>query len=211
MTIGVFADEVLKELAYYTPEKKLGRRNIIVRADIVRTEIIGQLFTGATLVTQTARIGITKQNEINDAYYLSKTSPVQYDAIRDRFYAELPTDRVSFTFNSGIRLIRGAQDNTGGYFIEQKAGSGAAYGLLESSQLGGKVGWEAEGNTIYFNNMLPDTYPNVLITYIPSLIGLKETDILPVEYPNQLIEQTKQAFLLQKQLPQNLAVDNISE
>ena len=177
MTLGVFADEVIEELAYFTVDKKLDRRNIFVRADIIRTDLIGQLFTGATLVTPTARIGILKQNEVNDAYYVSKIAPVQYDAARDRYFANVPTERISYTYNSGIRMVRGAQDNTGGYFIEQKAGAGSAYGLLESANLGGKAGFEIEGNMLYFNNFTPASYPNVLITYIPSLLGLKETDI----------------------------------
>lgn len=211
MTLGIFADQIIEELAYFTIDKKLDRRNVFVRADAIRAELIGQMFTGATIVNPTARIGIVKQNEINDAYYISKTAPVQLDSIRNRFYAVIPTERISFTYNSGIRIVRGAQDNTGGYFIEQKAGSGSAYGLLESAQLGGKIGFEVEGNTLWFNNLLPDTYPNVLITYIPSLLGLKETDILPVEFPESLMDATKQSFLLQKQLPQNLTNDNVSE
>ena len=211
MIIGVFADEVIRELGYATVDKKLDRRNIIVRADAIRTELIGQMFTGATIVTPSARIGIVKQNEVNDSYYISKLAPVTFDVVRNKYYANIPTERVSFTYNSGIRIVRGAQDNTGGYFIEQKAGAGSLYGLLESANLGGKVGFEVEGNTLWFNNLEPTTYPNVLITYIPSLLGLKETDILPVEFPQQLIDATKQAFLLQKELPQNLTNDNVSE
>lgn len=211
MKIGLFADLVLAELSYTTTDRKIDRRPVIVRAEAIRTDMIGMLFSGATMVTQTARIGYSKQAEVNDAYYVSKVAPVQYDAVRGKHYSVFPTERVSFTTNSGIRMIRGAQDNTGGYFIEQKAGSGAAYGLLESSQLGGKIGFEVEGNTLYYNNMLPDTYPNVLITYIPSLLGLSEDDILPVEFPQQLIDATKQAFMFQKQMPQDLATDNVSQ
>jgi len=211
MNIGTFCDIILKELGYATTEKKLTRRAIIVQADAIRTEQIGLLFTGGVIATQTSRIGITKSAEINDAYYISKTAPVVFDPIRARFYATMPTDRLSFTSNSGIRMIRGAQDNTGGYFIEQKGGSGAAYGLLESAQLAGNVGFEMEGNTIWFNNMLPDTYQNVLITYLPTLIGMNETDILPVEYPEQLIRDTFRAFVPQKEMPSNFTTDNVSE
>ena len=211
MLIGAFCDEVIRELGYATVDKRLDRRSIIVRADAIRTELIGQMFTGATIVTANSRIGIVKQNEINDAYYISKPAPVVFDTTRNKFYANIPTERVSFTFNSGIRIVRGAQDNTGGYFIEQKAGSGSLYGLLESANLGGKIGFEVEGNTLWFNNLAPALYPNVLITYIPSLLGLKETDMMPVEFPQQLMDATKQAFMLQKELPQNLTNDNISE
>jgi len=211
MTIGAMADLVLEQLGYATVDRKGDRRMIIHHADAIRTELIGQMFTGATIVTPSARIGIVKQNEINDAYYISKSAPVTFDAVRNKFYANIPTERVSFTYNSGIRIVRGAQDNTGGYFIEQKAGAGSLYGLLESANLGGKVGFEVEGNTLWFNNLEPTTYSNVLITYIPSLLGLKETDILPVEFPQQLIDATKQAFMLQKELPQNLTNDNVSE
>ena len=184
---------------------------MLFRSDIIRTELIGMLFTGATIVKPNARIGIVKQNEINDAYYISKEAKVEFSSTRNKFYSVIPTERVSFTYNSGIRIVRGTQDNTGGYFIEQKAGSGSLYGLLESANLGGKIGFEIEGNTLWFNNMQPSTYESVLITYIPSLIGLQETDILPVEFPEQLIDATKQAFLLQKEVPQNLTNDNVSE
>jgi hypothetical protein len=211
MKIGVFADQIIEELGYTTPEKKLDRRNVIVRADAIRQKLIGQLFTGATLVTESSRIGIVKQHEVDDAYYISRTAPVLFDTVRAKHFARIPTGRISFSQNSGIRITRGAQDNTGGYFIEQKAGSGSAYGLLESAKLGGKIGFEVEGNVLWFNNMPPDTYPNVLITYIPSLIDLQEEDELPTEFPQTLMDEVKNSFILQKQLQQDLSNDNISE
>ena len=87
MIIGAFADEVIEELAYFTVDKKLDRRNVIVRADIIRTELIGMLFTGATIVKPNARIGIVKQNEINDAYYISKEAKVEFSSTRNKFYS----------------------------------------------------------------------------------------------------------------------------
>jgi hypothetical protein len=196
----------------------LDRRNIIVRADTIRTELLSHLVTGATLVSDTARVGITAQSELNDNLYISRLADVFFNVPRGKFFAKVPTEYLSWNELSGIRAVRGAQDgqvdmNVPTLFFEQKLGAGAAYGTLESARLMGGIGFEKEGQTLWFNNMLPGSYPKVLITYIPTLAALTELDIMPCsgEFTAMLMDKTKAAFGFKRSIPEDKTADNASE
>lgn len=217
-TLGIFADQIIEELGYTTQDKGLDRRNIIVRADAIRSEMISNLVTGATLVTNTSRVGIVAQRELNDALYISRIANITFDLVRQRFYADMPTEYINFNSYSGIRKVAGAQDNSGTIgvptmFFNQKVGAGSAYNELESARLMGGVGYEAEGQRLYFNNMPAGSYTKVLITYIPSLIGLSEDDVLPcsAEFAKQLMDATKEAFGFKRGIPENQSANAITE
>ena len=217
-SLGAFADQIIEELGYTTQDKGLDRRNVIVRADAVRTEMISNLVTGATLVTPTARVGIVAQRELTDIFYISRTANVTFDLGTQRFYADMPTEYITFNSYSGIRKVAGVQDNSGTIgiptlFFAQKVGSSSAYNELESSRLMGGIGYEAEGQRLYFNNMPAGTWVKVLITYIPSLIGMSEEDTLPCsgEFASQLMDATKAAFGFKRGIPENQTANAVTE
>jgi len=218
MLIGSFCDQVIEELGYTTQDKGLDRRNVIVRADAIRTEMISHLVTGATLVSESARVGIVSQRELNDTLYISRVVPIAFNPVRGRFFANMPTEYLNFNEYSGIRAVRGLQANTTDVdvpvlFFHQRVGAGVAYGQLESATLMGGIGFEVEGMKIWFNNMPAGSYPNALITYIPSLLGLTEEDILPCsgEFTKMLMDRTKEAFMLKRQTPEDKTADSRSE
>lgn len=214
MTLGQFADNIIEELGYNTVASlRPDRRNIIMRADAIREELLSAAAYQGTMIGGEWRLKIDSDiSELADQLYISKTAPVAFDTIRNKYYSNMPGEYISFNNLNGIRMIRGIQDNTVGlpndalpYFIPQKAGSGVAYGLLESAALTGQVGYEIEGQQLFYNNMLPNSYTNVLITFLPKLSVFEETDVLPMsgELLNRLIDKTKDAFMLQRSIPRD--------
>lgn len=215
MTIGVFCDEIIKELGYDTVDKKLDRRNIIVRADAERAELMGVIAGGGAISAGQSHIRPTKGRVVNfpDIFYISRSTPVQFDTSRGKFFSNMPTDWLSFDGNNGIRVVRLAKDNVGSnYMVAQMAGAGVLFGSLESAQLGGQIGYEIEGTKLFYNNMPANQYNEVLVTYIPTLQALAETDILPCDatFAATLMAKTREAFMPQRQIPQDLANDGKS-
>lgn len=213
MIIGVGADQVIAELGYMTSEKKLDRRNVIVRMDTVHRSLLTALAYNGTYMGQgewRSKID-TEPSELPDVLYISRTAPVLYDKGRGRYYFTMPGDYISFKNNNGVRWVAPLQDPTDG-FICQAAGASGAYYLLESSELGGAKGYELEGQRAYLNNFPLNTYEELLITYLPALSGLKETDVLPMsaEIAKQLLDATRDSFLIQLQRPQDLTQDTVS-
>lgn len=214
MIIGAFADQVIKELGYFTSEKKLDRRNVIVRADSKMRGLLAALsYDGVYAGGGEWRVKIdTQPTELPDNLFISRTAPVVYDNTRAQHYVTVPTEYVSFKNMNGIRWVSPTQDRTDG-FINQKAGSSGAYYLLESSALGGAKGYEIEGQNLYLNNFPLNTYTELLITYLPALLGLKETDIMPMsgEIADMLMTAVRDSFMLQKATPENKTTDSNSE
>lgn len=213
-SIGAFADNILEELDYQTIQsRKLDRRNIILRADEVRSELLSNGVYDATRQGDAWILKIDREfSELPDILFISRLAEVKFDDSRNKYYSDMPSSWVSFVGQNGIRMIRGRQDNTGGniedpvpYFIAQKAGSGVAYGLLESARLAGGRGFEIEGQQLWYNNMLPGTYSQVLITYLPQLSGLNETDEMPcsAEFISMLATKVKNEFMFQRQFTDN--------
>lgn len=213
-SIGVIADEIITELGYQSVDKKLDRRNVIVRLDAVRTELMGVLASGGVIASGQTQIRPTKfPYEFNDVYYITSSMDITFDCNRGRYVSEIPTDYVTFESNSGIRLIRPKKAVVGSnYFIHQKLGASLSYGSLESSGLGGMIGFEIEGKTIWWNNMPANMYESVLITYIPTLLALKETDMLPCtgEFASILLDITKQKFIEQLGIQEDKVIDSTS-
>jgi len=212
MLIGQCADEIIAELGYSEVSKQLDRRNVLVRMDAVRNEIMSLLAYDGVVFNGQLQIKIDRTaSDLPDIYYVSKTTPVTFDTVRARFTSKMPTEYVSFGNVNGIRQIKATQDNTGGYFIGQTAGASSAFGLLESAQLAGSIGYELEGQDIYYNNMPANQFKQVLVTYIPRLSGLKEEDIMPcsAEIESLILNRTKESFLLQRQIPPDTVIDNV--
>lgn len=214
-SIGTCCDEVIAELGFNSVDAKIDRRNVMVRMDAVRSELMGVLANGGVIGAGQTQIRATKGQpyEFNDIYYISRATPVSYDANRLRYYSEMPTDWVSMPNNNGIRIIRPKQTNVGSnYFIAQMAGASVAYGSLESANLGGMIGYEIEGNKLFYNNMPANQYSEILITYIPTLMALRETDILPADatFASILLDMTKNSFLVQLQKTEDKSVDSNS-
>lgn len=178
MLIGAFADNILEELDYQTiQQRKLDRRNIILRADEVRSELLANTIYNATRQGDNYIIKYDKEfSELPDIMFISRTAKVQKNVERNRYYSDMPSAFVSFGSQNGIRMIRPIQDNSIvsqndplNYFIAQKAGAGLSYGMLESAQLAGGIGYEIEGQQIFYNNMLPGVYDEILITYLRAI------------------------------------------
>lgn len=212
MVIGAFADNILEELDYQTIQtRKLDRRNIILRADEVRSELLANTIYSATKQGDNFIVKYDKEfMELPDIMFVSRKMAVTKDLVRDRFFSTMPSSFVSFGSQNGIRMIRPAQDNAPvaqdqplPYFIAQKAGASLSYGLLESAQLAGGIGYEIEGQKVFYNNMLPGIYDEVLVTYLPTLAGLQETDEMPcpAEFISMLATKVKNEFMFQRQFP----------
>ncbi len=213
MLIGEAADQVIAELGYMTSEKKLDRRNVIVRMDTVHRSLCMALAYDGTYMGQgewRSKVD-SEPTELPDILYVSRVAPVMYDKGRGQYYFIMPSEYVSFKNNNGVRWVAPLQDPTDG-FICQKAGSSGAYYLLESSELGGMKGYEMEGLIVYLNNFPPNTFDELRITYLPALRGLKETDTLPMsgEMAKQLLDGTRDSFLIQLQKPQDFTQDTVS-
>ncbi len=221
MILGAFCDLLIDELGYATVDKKIDRRVIIVRADAVRSELLAAGNYDATMVNGNWQYNIADDlKELPDQLFISRAAEVKFSTSRGKFYSDMPTSYISFKNKSGIRIVHGLLDNSGSgmfqppvAFMAQRAGENVAFNLLESTRLLGGIGYEIEGQQIFYNNMASGTYNNALITYMPALTGLQETDELPIsgEFINLLLDKTKQAFLLQKQIPENKTNDNLSE
>jgi len=221
MVIGAAADEIIAELGYYTSEKKLDRRNVIVRLDAVWRFLLSNALYMGTYAGDAWRFKVDKEfTEPQDNLYISRVAPVLYDNVRQAFYSVMPTELVSWHSYDGIRQIKAVQTNTSAgildapmSFTKVRNGGDVAYGLLESAMLFGGVGYMLEGQQVYYTNMPLNIYTSVLMTYIPALTGLKETDVLPIssEFEHQLLTMTKQEFMLQRQIPENKTTDANSE
>ncbi len=219
--IGAFADEIIAELGYMSADKKLDRRNIIVRADAEIGALLSAAIYMGTMVGGEWRLKIDEQmSEPADVLFISRTTPILYDSDRDIYYSVAPTEFRSFHSFSGIRRIKPVKANTSGLlmdaptdFINQRSGAATAYGLLESAQLGGAVGYEIEGQKWYYNNLPLNVYDKVLVTYLPMLTGLKETDTLPMsaEFASMLMDKVKNSFLIQKATPPDNVTDGEPE
>lgn len=214
MLIGQAADQIIRELGYQTVEKKLDRRNVIRRLDAERSQLMGILSQGGTIQGDQYIVNIrTTPQELPDIFYVTKNTPVIFDTTKQRFTAIMPTEYVMLINNNGIRVIKPLQDTVGStYMINQRAGASVLYGSLDSASLGGMVGFELEGQHINFNNMPANTYSYVSVTYIPTLSGLREDDIMPCtgDFLSVLLDKTRDAFLIQKATPQDLTIDNKS-
>lgn len=212
-SIGVIADEIILELGYQSSEKKIDRRSVIVRMDAIRSELMSNLSYYGIYIGNGYRYQIDgNPTNLPDIYYTSREADVLFDDRRKRFYSDMPSEYVSFNNVNGIRQIKPVQGNTGGYFWSQRNGASSAFGELESSLLAGAVGFEIEGQKVYYNNMPLNTYATVLITYIPALSGLAETDIMPcsAEILGQIMDKTKESFLIQKATPEDKSTDSAS-
>lgn len=213
-SIGVAADQIIEELGFNSIDKRVDRRNIIVRMDAVRSELMGVLANGGVISSgQTMITAKGRPYEFNDIYYTSKLTAVSYDTSRLRYFSVMPTDWVSMPNNNGIRTIRPKQTNVGSnYFIAQMAGASVAYGSLESANLAGMIGYEVEGKLLFYNNMPANQYSEVLVTYIPVLMALLETDTLPCDatFASILLDKTRDSFLIDKGTKEDKAVDSNS-
>ena len=216
MIIGAAADQIIEELGYNSVDKKPDRRNIIVRMDAVRSELMGVLANGGVISSGQTQIRARQGQvyEFADVFYISRTTPVTYDTTRQRYYSDMPTEFVSFgSVNNGIRVIRPKHTNVGSnYFIAQMAGASVAYGSLESANLGGMIGYEIEGQKLFYNNMPANQYTDILITYIPTLLALNESDVLPCDstFASILMDVTRERFMIQLQVPEDKTVDSNS-
>jgi hypothetical protein len=213
-TIGVAADEIILELGYFSSEKKIFRQSVIVRMDVVRSELLSNLAYYGIYIGNGYRYQIDNNlTNLPDIYYISRTADVLFDNDRKRYYSDMPSEYVSFNNVNGIRQIKPIQANEGGYFWSQRNGASSAFGELESSLLAGAVGFEIEGQQVFYNNMPNNAYSSVLITYMPALSGLKETDVMPcsAEIQNIVMEKTREYFMLQRQIPENKTTDSSSE
>lgn len=210
-SIGAYADEIIAELGYQSVEKKIDRRNVIVRMDSVRSQLMGILLHSGTIQSGETSVYIKKGTTyaFPDVFYISRSTPIAFDLTRSKYYSDMPTEWVSFEGNNGIRVIRLAQDNMQGYFISQRTGSSTMFGELESAELGGAVGYEIEGQRLWYNNMPANQYTEALVTYIPTLTALQETDTLPCDgtFASILMDKTRDSFLIQKQTPEDKSID----
>ena len=145
---------------------------------------------------------------------------MQYDCEGGFYYSILPGEVVTFKTKSGIRIVRPTQTNEAAQganinlqsdrtdFVQQELGAGTAYGLLESAQLTGAVGYEimmrsGTPGILKYNNFQPGYCPNAAIIYLPRLWngGLDENDMMPMDdtFAQQLMDLTVAAFTQQKQ------------
>lgn len=214
MIIGAAADTIIKELGYDSVDRKIDRRNVIKRMDAMRSEMMSVLANGGNIQAEqiVLKINVTP-SELPDIFYVSKEADILLDEVRKKYYSNMPTEYVSFFSNNGIRVIKPVQADSGShYFINQRAGASVLYGSLESAALGGMVGYEIEGQKVYYNNLAANTYPKVLITYIPALSGLREDEEMPCtgEFASMLLTKTRDSFLIQKATPEDKAVDSRS-
>lgn len=214
MIIGAVADQVIAELGYISSEKRLDRRNVILRMDAVwRSLLMNLLYDGTQMPNGEWQSKVDSEvGELPDACFISRTAPVALDSIRNRYYATVPSEFVTFKNMNGIRWVAPAQDPTDG-FICQMNGASGAYSMLESNQLGGAKGYEIEGLNLYLNNIPLNVYSNLLITYLPALTGLKETDFFPLpgEIAKKLLDDTVKSFVIQMAKPEDKTEDNLSE
>lgn len=196
MLVGELCDNVLARFDVTTiASRKLDRRNIVVEADAIRSELLSAGNYGATLVQGAGwqyNIGNDVQ-ELPDILFTSKEAEVVWNKYRNCYMSNMPSEHVMFKNKNGIRSIKGIKDRSAGTandrrvdFVAQKAGSGVAYGLLESAALAGGIGYELEYKAgtpgiLLYNNMPPNVYCKVLITYLPKLSALSEDDMLPMD------------------------------
>lgn len=216
MLLGEFADNILERFDVTTmASKKADRRNIIVEADIIRSELLAAGNYSATLVQGQAwqfNIG-NDVKELPDILFMSKEAEVKWNEYRGCYYSTMPTEFVMFKNKTGIRAIKGIRDRSAQTandrrvdFVSQKAGTGVAYGLLESAALGGGIGYEIEykqgtPGVLYYNNMTPNEFCKVLITYLPKLSALSEDDVLPMDdtFAKMLEDRVVMAYMQQRQ------------
>lgn len=224
MEIGTFCDLVLAKFGYANMEaKKSDRREIIVQADAIRGELLAAGNYSATKVGEAWQFNIGNDlRELPSILFISRPSAVIWDDTRKKYYSLLPGEVVTFKNKSGVRVIHGIQTNDAGQganinwqtdrtdFVIQQTGAGVAYGLLESAMLTGAVGAEIEmksgtNGVVYYNNMQPGMWSNVLITYMPRLWngGLAESDMMPMDdtFAKMLVDKVFDSFIPQKQFP----------
>lgn len=219
MLIGEFADLVLGRLDYSTVENlKTNRRNVLVMGDTIRSEMLSAAMYSGTKVNGQWQYNIGNDlKELPGILFISKCTPVQ--CVKNRYFSILPGEVMTFKGKSGILLVKPPQtyeaeqganinlqsDRT--YFVQQKLGASLAYGILESAQLTGNIGYEIKmrGGTpgiIEYNNFQPGFCPEVEVTYLPRLWngGLTEDDMMPMDdtFTKELIDLCVISFTQQK-------------
>lgn len=212
--VGVFADEIIAELGYTSTDKRIDRRNVMVRMDIEYRNALMAIIYGGMFMEGKWQIGIHSQPiEPPDVFYKTRPTTVLFDCDTNRYYAEMPSDYMTFQTNNCIRNICLAKDQND-VWINQMLGSVSAFGLLESAALSGQKGFELEGNRLWFNNMPSGVYDNkqINVTYIPTVGGMSETDMLPLsgEMARGFMDAVKMAFGLQLQIPEDKTTDSVS-
>jgi hypothetical protein len=215
MTIGQAADEISTELGYNSIDKKPNRRNIIARMDMVRSELMSILINSGTIQSGQTSVYIKRgvAYDFPDVFYISRLAPLVFDATQQKYYSEMPTGYVAFGSNNGIRMVKPKHDRSSStYFISQMNGASVSFANLESAALGGMIGYEVEGQRIYYNNMPANQYTEVLITYIPTLMALTEEDALPCtgDFASILLDKTRDSFLIQLQRKEDKTIDSTS-
>ena len=213
-------DNCLERLDYSNMEnKKPDRRNLWVEADAIRSQMLAAGNYSATLVNNVWQYNIGNDvKELPGILFTSKAANILYDYTRRKYYSVLPFEVVTFKNKNGIRMVKGIATNTAAQgadlnlftdrtdFVAQTTGAGVAYGLLESASLTGAVGYEIEmlpgtPGVVYYNNMQPDYYSQVLFTALARLTSYSEDDMMPMDdtFAKMLEDMTVQAFVVQKQ------------
>lgn len=200
MTKLELADGVILSMGYNSIDKKLDRRLVWFWADRLIPVLIEK---------QANAKGLTAE-EIADNFVITKEAEVKFSTRRQQSYADLPTPMMNIAGFSSIRQVGDIQDETN-TFVPVKAGQQAIIKNLEVGGLGGRTGYRLEGTRLWFINIPQGVYEFVLVKYLPTITGLKDTDqiVIPAQEEFDLVNMIKQSLQEQKLTPEDKTVNNV--
>jgi len=200
MTKLELADGVILSMGYNSIDKKLDRRLVWFWADRLIPVLIEK---------QANAKGLTAE-EIADNFVITKEAEIKLSTRRNQYFADLPTPMMNIAGFSSIRQVGDIQDETN-TFVPVKSGQQAIIKNLEVGGLGGRIGYRLEGTRLWFINIPLGVYEFVLVKYLPTITGLKDTDqiTIPAQEEFDLVNMIKQSLQEQKLTPEDKTVNNV--
>ena len=191
------ADSIILDMGYNDVEEKPDRRQIFALMD-KHLPII--------LVQTAKNFGDTILNNFNVTTIL----PVTFYTGMGMYSISTSTiSMMNLEGFSGIRQIGDSQSIENDWVPVQR-GWGSIMSYLEINGLGGRVGYWLQGNTIYIKNPPVNVPPFSRITYVPTIMGLQDTDdiTIPAETLSFISDKICDVLKEQKLTPENVANDN---
>lgn len=174
------AEQIARRLKKYSDESDIDERELILAVHQALSSLVR------------ARYFYGKQDETAEVdgslIYTIHNNTVHFDADADMYYIETPSSAISLPFGVDIRRVG---IKKGRSYIEVPNGFMDMHYNLESSTLGGNIGFYREGRNLFFVNMDNSNKPEKLsVTLILPFGSLDEDDdmSLPSDMVDEVIE-----------------------
>ena len=200
MTKLELADGVILSMGYNSIDKKLDRRLVYFWADRCIPKLIDNYAKAEGIPAE----------DVADNFIIPKVAEVKFSTQRGQYYADLPTPMMNIAGFSSIRQVGDTKDEDTA-FVPVKAGQQAIIKNLEVGGLGGRIGYRLEGTRLWFINIPQGVYEFVLVKYLPTITGLKDTDqiTIPATIEDDLMKMIVQSLQEQKITPEDKTVNNV--